>query len=59
VEAGFVLMLLVNEPGEQVALLGRLIAALRRPDLGEVLLDGVVEPAELVRRFDALFSGAA
>jgi galactitol PTS system EIIA component len=56
VEAGFVLMLLVNEPGEQVALLGRLIAALRRPDLGEVLLDGVTEPAELRRRFEALFS---
>jgi hypothetical protein len=58
VEAGFVLMLLVNEPGEQVALLGRLIAALRRPDLEKVLLDGVAEPAELTRRFEALFSGA-
>ena len=41
VEAGFVLMLLVDDPVEQVALLGRLIAALRRPDLGEVLLDGL------------------
>jgi hypothetical protein len=39
-----------------VALLGRLIAALRRPDLGEFLLDGVTEPAELRWRFEALFS---
>lgn len=57
VDARFVLMLLVDDPGQQVTLLGRLIAALRRPDLGEVLLDGVEEPAELVRRFDALLEG--
>jgi PTS system galactitol-specific IIA component len=54
VEAQFVLMLLVDQPSEQVVLLGRLIAALRRPDLGEVLLDGLEDAAELVRRFDAL-----
>jgi hypothetical protein len=54
VEAELVLMLLVDHPSEQVALLGKLIAALRRPDLREVLLDGVEQPDELVRRFDTL-----
>ena len=57
VDAQFVLMLLVDDPSQQVALLGRLIAALRRPDLGEVLLAGVEDPDELVRRFDALLAG--
>lgn len=57
VDAQFVLMLLVDDPSQQVALLGRLIAALRRPDLDEVLLAGVEDPEELVRRFDALLQG--
>jgi PTS system galactitol-specific IIA component len=57
VDVHFVLMLLVNDPSQQVTLLGRLIGALRRPDLGEVLLAGVEEPEELVRRFDRLLEG--
>jgi len=57
IDAQFVLMLLVDDPSQQVALLGRLIAALRRPDLGEVLLAGVEDPEELVRRFDTLLEG--
>jgi PTS system galactitol-specific IIA component len=56
VEARFVLMLLVTDPEEQVGLLGRLITALRAPDLGDTLLDDLHTPAELAERFARLLA---
>lgn len=58
VEARLVLMLLVDDPAEQVSLLGRLITALQAPDLETRLLVGVRDAQELADRFAALFDAS-
>ncbi|MCD4526514.1 PTS sugar transporter subunit IIA [Nocardioides sp. cx-173] len=54
VQAELVLLLLVDDPGQQVGLLGRLITALQRPDLRERLLADLDTPAALAARFATL-----
>lgn len=59
IEVELVLLLLVDDPAAQVSLLARLMKALRRPDLGTVLLDGVGSTDELAERFARLEAPAA
>jgi PTS system galactitol-specific IIA component len=54
VEVGLVLMLLVDDPSQQVGLLSRLITALRQPGLEDALLDGLDSPGKLAERLNAL-----
>lgn len=58
VGARLVLMLFVTDPQAQVPLLGRVITALRAPDLDEVLLHDLAGPEDLAERFNALLSPA-
>jgi galactitol PTS system EIIA component len=53
-EVRLVLMLLVDNPSEQVGLLARLITALRRPGLEDVLLTALKSPEQLAERLNAL-----
>lgn len=57
VEARLILMLLVDDPAAQVDLLGRLISALRRPDLEAVLFHDLSTPEQLAERFATLLAG--
>lgn len=54
VDVRFVLMLLVDDPGHQVALLGRVLKVLQTSELEARLLRDVHEPTELATRFAAL-----
>ncbi len=51
VDARLVVLLLVDDPSQQVALLGRVVKALQRPDLEEVLFAGLETPDDLATRF--------
>lgn len=53
-QAELVLLLCVDDPSQQVPLLGRLLAIMQRTDLRQRLLAGLSTPAELVERFDRL-----
>ena len=57
VEARLVLMLLVADPQEQVAVLGSVLRALQSPDLEDRLLRDLADPAELSDRFARVLAG--
>ena len=57
VEVRLVLMLLVDDPAQQVPLLGRVLKVLQRPDLEQRLLDDLSEPETLAGRFAGLLAG--
>lgn len=53
-QVGLVLLLCVDDPSQQVPLLGRLLAIMQRTDLAQRLLARLSTSAELVERFDRL-----